>query len=106
MAAKRSVLVRILGQEYRIRSDADEASIQRVAAFVDETMAKIRERTRTVDTLDLAILASLNLANDLLAARGAALATAPDGAEWVDPERMKALIAIVESAGKDTFGPH
>jgi cell division protein ZapA len=106
MAAKRSVLVRILGQEYRIRSDADEASIQRVASFVDETMAKIRERTRTVDTLDLAILASLNLANDLLAARGAAPATPPDGAEWVDPKRIKALIAIAESAGKHTFGPH
>ncbi|HYB11911.1 MAG TPA: cell division protein ZapA [Myxococcota bacterium] len=104
MAAKRSVLVRILGQEYRIRSDADEASIQRVASFVDETMAKIRERTRTVDTLDLAILASLNLANDLLAARGAAAAT--EGTGGVDPKRIRALIAIAESAGKDAFGPH
>jgi cell division protein ZapA len=105
MAAKRSVLVRILGQEYRIRSDADEASIQRVASFVDETMAKIRERTRTVDTLDLAILASLNLANDLLAARGAALA-APDGVEWVDSKRLRALIGIAESAAKDSIGTH
>ena len=104
MAAKRSVLVRILGQEYRIRSDADEASIQRVASFVDETMAKIRERTRTVDTLDLAILASLNLANDLLAARGAAPA-APDGMEWVDPKRLRALIAVAESVGKH-LGTH
>ena len=105
MAAKRSVLVRLLGHEYRIRSDADEASIQRVASFVDETMAKIRERTRTVDTLDLAILASLNLANDLLAARSAALA-APDGAEWVDAKRVKALIAIAESAGEGAIGSH
>jgi cell division protein ZapA len=105
MAAKRSVLVRILGQEYRIRSDADEASIQRVASFVDETMAKIRERTRTVDTLDLAILASLNLANDLLAARGAAHA-APDGVEWVDSKRLRALIGVAESAGKNSIGTH
>ncbi|HBZ72235.1 MAG TPA: hypothetical protein DEP35_21885 [Deltaproteobacteria bacterium] len=105
MAAKRSVLVRILGHEYRIRSDADEASIQRVASFVDETMARIRERTRTVDTLDLAILASLNLANDLLAARSAALA-APADAEWVDPKRVKALIAIAESAGEGAIGSH
>jgi cell division protein ZapA len=106
MAAKRSVLVRILGQEYRIRSDADEASIQRVASFVDETMAKIRERTRTVDTLDLAILASLNLANDLLAARSAAPTIPSDGAGWIDPKRMRALIAIAESAGKDALGRH
>jgi cell division protein ZapA len=106
MAAKRSVLVRILGQEYRIRSDADEASIQRVASFVDETMAKIRERTRTVDTLDLAILASLNLANDLIAARSAAASTPAEGTEWVDRTRISALIAIAESAGKEGFGPH
>lgn len=95
MAAKRSVAVRILGQEYRIRSDADEASVQRIASLVDETMAKIRERTRTVDSLDLAILAALNLASDLLQSRDE-----PRGdGEWVDPERLRTLIHAVESAG-------
>ncbi len=97
MATKRSIAVRILGQEYRIRSDSDEAAIQRVAAYVDETMAKIRERTRTVDSLDLAILAALNLANDLLALRAAGPSRDADAA-WVDADRLHALIEIAESA--------
>jgi cell division protein ZapA len=95
MSAKRSVAVRILGQEYRIRSDADEASVQRIAELVDGTMARIRERTRTVDSLDLAILAALNLASDLIALRGAPRAS--DG-EAVDPDRLDALCAAVEAS--------
>ena len=94
MTAKRSIAVRILGQEYRIRSDADESSVQRIASLVDETMAKIRERTRTVDSLDLAVLAALNLASELLASR-----TAPrEGGEWIDGERLRSLVVAVESA--------
>lgn len=98
MTAKRSISVRILGQEYRIRSDADEEAVQRVAVLVDETMAKIRARTRTVDTLDLAVLAALNLANELLALREGRSPSAAIGAA-IDPERIGALIRLVESVG-------
>jgi len=94
MAAKRSISVRILGHEYRIRSEADERAVQRVAAFVDETMAKIRERTQTVDTLDLAVLAALNLANDLLALRE----SRPAPGESLEAGRLRALIERVEAA--------
>ena len=34
--ARPSVAVRIRGEEYRIRSDEDEASLQRVAALLDD----------------------------------------------------------------------
>lgn len=94
MATKRSISVRILGHEYRIRSESDERSVQRVAAFVDETMAKIRERTQTVDSLDLAVLAALNLANDLLALRESRSAAG----ESLDGARLRALIERVEAA--------
>ena len=43
MAAKRSVSIRVLGQEYRIRTDVDPAELQRVAALVDETMGRLRD---------------------------------------------------------------
>lgn len=71
MTAKRSVSVRILGHEYRIRTEADPADLSHVARLVDETMARLRDRTGVVDSLDLAIMAALNLARDLLAERGA-----------------------------------
>ena len=69
MAAKRTIPVTIFGQEYRIRSDADEASIRQAAGIVDETMARVRDRTGTVDTQGVAVLAALNIANQLLASR-------------------------------------
>jgi cell division protein ZapA len=69
MAARRSVSVRILGHEYRIRTDADPAGLARVAELVDETMARLRDRTGVIDSLDLAIMAALNLARDLVAER-------------------------------------
>ena len=95
MAGRRSIAVRILGHEYRIKSDAEEESVQRVARYVDETMVRIRERTKTVDSLDLAVLAALNLANDLLARRDEGVAPAGPA---LDATRLRALIDLAESA--------
>jgi len=95
VSGRRSIAVRILGHEYRIKSDADEESVQRVARYVDETMVRIRERTKTVDSLDLAVLAALNLANDLLAHRNGTEAPAGAG---LDATRLRALIDLAESA--------
>ncbi len=69
MGERRTVAIQLLGHEYRIRTDADPAGVERIARLVDDTMARIRERTGTVDSLDLAVMAALNLANDLLSAR-------------------------------------
>lgn len=96
MGARRSVAVRILGHEYRIRTDASEEQIARVARTVDEAMVRIRERTKTVDSLDLAVLTALNLANDLLAGR----AEGGSGPRLL-AERVRALAALAESALED-----
>ena len=96
MGARRSVAVRILGHEYRIRTDASEEHIARVARTVDEAMVRIRERTKTVDSLDLAVLTALNLANDLLAGR----AEGGSGSR-LPAERVRALAALAESALED-----
>ncbi len=92
---KRAVSVRISGQEYRIRSDADESSLQRVARSVDAAMDQIRKRTGTVDTLDVAILTSLNLAREVLSLRERN-STFDD--EPSESERLRELIELAESA--------
>ncbi len=98
MASKRTIPVQILGQEYRIRSDAEEGSIRRAAAMVDETMARVRDRTGTVDTQSVAVLAALNIANHLLALREG---RSPGVGEALDPERFGPLIEMVEAALRD-----
>lgn len=92
--AKRSVAVRIGGQEYRILSEADEASLHRVASYVDDSMARIRSRTGAVDSLDVAVLTALNLARDLLATRES---DGPGDTAGIRPERLRALIDAVEA---------
>lgn len=94
--AKRSVAVRIAGQEYRIRSDADEAWLQTVASCVDETMAQIRERTGMVDTLDVAVLTCLNLAREVLAARESR--RTGGAAQTMSRDRLWSLIERAEAA--------
>ena len=94
--SKRVVSIHISGQEYRIRSDADEASLQRVAHMVDAAMSQIRARTGMVDTLDVAVLTSLNLGRELLGMRE----KAREGAGFAEAEavRMRDLIEMAESA--------
>jgi len=89
--SKRSTAVRIGGKEYRIKSDGDDASLQRVAGYVDETMARICERTGAVDSVEVALLTALNVARELDDIRGAAKA-APL------PKSVRGLIDRVEAA--------
>jgi cell division protein ZapA (FtsZ GTPase activity inhibitor) len=92
MASRRSVSVRIRGQEFRIVTDGDEASLQRVAGLVDQTMARVERLTGAVDTLDVAMLAALNLARELLDLRER---VAPGG---LDAGRLRSLVEQAESA--------
>ena len=92
MSDRRSVPVRIQGQDYRIRSDAPADLVKRAAALVDETMARVRERTGTADSQDVAVLAALNIAHRLVAEREGP----PDG-KWLTAEDFRPLIDLVES---------
>jgi cell division protein ZapA len=54
----------IYDQEYFMRGDLDEAYIQKLAQYLDGKMRSIAERSRTVDTVRVAILAALNVADE------------------------------------------
>ena len=95
MAERSPIPVQILGKEYMIRGEAEDApGIQRAAAVVDDTMAKIRERTGRVDSLEVAVLAALNIANHLVSLRER---KEEEGARQVDPEELRGLIERIES---------
>ena len=66
---KRSVAVEIAGQRYVIKSDADEAYVHELAHYVDGRIDELRRATRTVSTPQVAILAALNIADDLFRER-------------------------------------
>jgi len=59
-----SVRVEIFDQSYNLRG-SDPEYIQNLASYVDARMRQIAEQTATIDSLRLAVLAALNIADEL-----------------------------------------
>ena len=61
---EQSIRVEIYNQTYNIRSDGDTEYIMRLAEYVDGKMREISSGTLTVDSLKVAILAALHIADE------------------------------------------
>ena len=59
----------IAGQRYPIRSALEQDYVARLAAYVDEKMRAASESAPTGDSLRLAVLAALNIADELFRCR-------------------------------------
>jgi len=69
MDTKNVVQVQIFGHSYTIRGEADQEYILKVAAYVDEKMREITEKLPVASLSKVAILASLNIADELFKER-------------------------------------
>jgi len=63
------VEVTIANAQYTIKTDADEAHIQAIARYVNEKIEEIQSKTKSVSTMNVAILAALNTADELFRER-------------------------------------
>jgi cell division protein ZapA len=63
------VPVEIHGQRYPIRSTLEPEYVARLAMYVDEKIRTAAESTPTGDSLRLAVLAALNIADELFRCR-------------------------------------
>jgi len=63
------VPVEIDGQRYPIRTALDPAYVTRLAAYVEEKMRAASDSTPTSDSVSLAVLAALNIADELFRCR-------------------------------------
>ena len=69
MSEPRVIHVDIQGQRYAIRSTLDPKYVNDIAAFVDQKMERVGRELATTDAVRLAVLASLNIADELFRAR-------------------------------------
>jgi cell division protein ZapA len=74
MGKERLVEIKVFGQIYTVKTDEGEDHIQKVAQYVNEKMAEVMKNTKSVSSLNVAILTALNLADDLVRERGKRLA--------------------------------
>ena len=67
--ASRVVHVEIHGAQYPIRSALDPAYVAQLAAYVDQKMRAASRETSAADSLKVAVLAALNIADECFRAR-------------------------------------
>ncbi len=80
------ITIKILGKEYRVRSDSDAEHLQEVASYLDDVLKELRKSTS--DTQDAAVLAALNMASELLQMKQSG---------GYPPVRLQALIDLIDS---------
>ena len=78
MESKSVIRVRIVGEEYTLRTDASTAHTQAVAEHVDRTIRTNLGAGATMDTQKAAILAALQITDDLFRERAAVASLTED----------------------------
>ncbi len=69
MRVAKGVKVEIYDQTYHLGGELEEASVTELACYVDGKMREVAEATQTVDSLRVAVLAALAIADELYTAR-------------------------------------
>ena len=69
--ASKVVTIEIQGLRYPIRSELDEQYVIELARYVDGKMARAGHEVPTGESLKIAVLAALNIADELFRCRGA-----------------------------------
>ena len=64
MLMKKIVKVEILGQNFTLSSESDEAYIKKIAEYVEKKVQDILDYSKAIATFNAAILAALNIADE------------------------------------------
>jgi cell division protein ZapA len=63
------VHVEIFGQTYAVQAGAETGYVEQLAAFVDAQMREVSRGAGAVDSVRIAVLAALNIADELFQAK-------------------------------------
>ena len=96
---KTSVQVQIYGEEYSVRSEGDVEYIREVAEYVDQKMRDIAGSLTNRTVARVAILAALNIADELMAER-----KKRDSGSHSLEERARSIITLLSEKIPDSTG--
>jgi cell division protein ZapA len=94
---KHSVKVAILGEEYTIRSDVSPEQTRAIAKYLDAAIRAVMHSGKVLDSQRAAILAALQITNELFEARegaeeiaGSMAMLSADVRRWLPPAKRGA----------------
>ena len=85
--------IEIYDQSYNVNADQNEDYLKELASYVDGKMREVAQATRVVDSVKVAVLAALNIADELFAVR--------ERQQEIDGplrKRVETCVALVEKA--------
>jgi len=85
--------INIYDQVYNFNVDQNEEHVKKLADYVDTKMREVADATRTVDSLKVAVLAALNIADEMFTLRERQQQT-----EGPLRMRVEKCVALVEKA--------
>jgi cell division protein ZapA len=88
-----AVKIEIFDQVYNVNADQNEEYLKELAEYVDSKMREVAAATRMVDSVKVAVLAALNIADELFAAR-----QRQEKTEGPLRKRVEKCVALVEKA--------
>ena len=83
--------IQIYGKTYSLKSSSSEVDAEEVAGYVDSKMKELAAASSKTSTLDLAILAALNIAQELLELKNQAGAK-----DELEEEKIQQLVAALD----------
>jgi len=88
--------VEIFGTRLGLRADGDAARLEELARFVDTRMREVADRSSSVDTVKIAVLTALNIADELFHERE----TDQDARQERLEQQAERLVSRIEEAMK------
>ena len=83
--------IQFYGKSYSLKSSSSEVDAEEVAGYVDSRMRELATARSKTSTLDLAVLAALNIAQELLELKGQTEAKGE-----LEEEKIRQLIAALD----------
>src|SRR5271163_834372 len=92
-----TVKIQIYDQSYNVNADGNEEYLTELAAYVDSKMRSIADATHMVDSLKVAVLAALNIADETFTMR-----KRQQEVEGPLRKRVEKCVSMVEKALEQT----
>jgi len=90
-----TINIRILGQEYKVKTGGDENRIQSLSRYINEKVLDVQHSGNAISTMELVAIVMLSMADDVMNAKTELLTYKETIAERIDQ-----LIKNIESGTK------
>ena len=89
-----SISIRILGQEYKVRTRGDNDHVQALSQYINDMVSEVQRQGNAVTTMDVIAIVMLNMADEVKKTRAEL-----ESLRYTLERRYQALIEQIDTCG-------